>query len=61
MAKIFYNLYDIPNAGHCGIETTIQKTLQQYYWSIMYKDIQEYVKSCDIYQWQEKPKKTEKL
>src|SRR4051812_47102264 len=43
LMKILYNMHNIPNAGHFGIQATIGKTRQRYFWPTMDKDIQSYI------------------
>lgn len=44
--EVLYNYHDVPTAGHYGIERTINRITQLYYWPKMRKDISEYVKDC---------------
>jgi Integrase zinc binding domain len=61
VAKILYNMHNVPNAGHFGIQATIEKTRQRYFWPTMGEDIRNYVESCDACQRQGKPKHVEEL
>ena len=38
--------HDCPTAGHIGRDKAFLKIQSLYYWRHMYKDIQEYIKSC---------------
>ena len=42
--------HDDPHAGHFGRERTFELVSRKYWWKGMYKDIEDYVKSCDICQ-----------
>ena len=50
---LFSNHKDL-TAGHFGIETIYNKIMHNYYWLQMYRDIETYIKACDICQWKEK-------
>src|SRR6266540_469053 len=40
-------LYDSPTAGHAGVNKIFQVVQQRYYWSQMFENIRNYVKTCD--------------
>ncbi len=40
-------LHDSPTASHAGINKIFQVVQQRYYWSQMFEDIRNYVKTCD--------------
>ena len=40
-------LYDSPTAGHAEVNKIFQVVQQHYYWSQMFEDIWNYVKTCD--------------
>jgi hypothetical protein len=46
---ILYTLHD-EQGVHLGIQSTYNKIKERYYWPTMYKDIEEYIKTCDICQ-----------
>jgi Integrase zinc binding domain/Integrase core domain len=37
-------------SGHLGIENTFHKINRQYYWPQMWRDIEQYIQSCDVCQ-----------
>lgn len=39
--------HDIPSAGHLGIDKTLDKVRQSFYWPAMSDYIRGYIKSCD--------------
>ena len=41
---------DIPLSGHLGVEKTKDRILKNYYWPGIFKDVANYVKSCDTCQ-----------
>jgi hypothetical protein len=43
-------MHDNPTSGHFGIETTYNRIKERYYWKNMKKDIEDYIKSCEICQ-----------
>lgn len=43
---ILKNYHDLPTAGHYGVEGTLNKIAQKYYWPNMRKYVAEYVKKC---------------
>jgi hypothetical protein len=61
LTKILYNMHNAPNAGHFGIQATMGKTRQRYFWPTMGEDIRKYIETCDTCQRQGKPKQTEVL
>ena len=40
--------HDDPLAGHFGIEKTRELIAQKYYWPTLRRDVEDYVKGCDI-------------
>ena len=42
--------HDIPLSGHLGVEKTKDRILKNYYWAGIFKDVANYVKSCDMCQ-----------
>ena len=44
--QIVSNAHDHPLSGHFGIEKTLQKISQYYWWPKMAKYISHYVKAC---------------
>lgn len=39
--------HDIPSAGHLGVDKTLDKVRQSFYWPAISDDVRRYVKSCD--------------
>lgn len=49
--KIILNDYHtLPTAGHAGIERTLRTIKQKFYWKNMKKDIEEFIKGCELCQ-----------
>jgi hypothetical protein len=48
IAALLHEFHDSPLAGHHGVAKTYEKIRERYYWSRMYTDITNYVKSCDL-------------
>lgn len=46
ITSILQSYHDAPTAGHYGINRTINRIAQRYYWSTMRKDITSYVGKC---------------
>jgi hypothetical protein len=44
--RILQEMHDAPSAGHFGIEKTIARIQQQYWWPTVRKDVTNYVRSC---------------
>ena len=42
--------HDIPQSGHQGISRTKKRITREFFWRGLYKDINNFVKSCDICQ-----------
>src|SRR5215207_136249 len=40
-------MHSHPTSGHLGTDATFQRLKDRYYWPQMYKDIKEYVSTCD--------------
>ena len=38
--------HSIPSAGHLGKNKTAQGILQRFYWPMLYKDVEDYCRSC---------------
>src|SRR5260364_360557 len=58
---ILYMMHKHPTAGHLGTDTMYYKIAERYYWDQMYRDIQEYVKTCETCQKRQKGKRKEPL
>ena len=43
-------VHDIPISGHQGKEKTRQRVLQRFFWLSVFKDIEEFCKSCRVCQ-----------
>src|SRR5205807_1061462 len=44
---ILYMMHKHPTAGHLGTNAMFYKIAERYYWDQMYRDIKEYVKTCE--------------
>ena len=44
---ILYIMHKHPTTGHLRTDTMYYKIAKWYYWNQMYRDIQEYVKTCE--------------
>lgn len=53
--KILEQLHGSDMVGHYGVQKTVQKALQLYFWPLMYRDILRYCRSCDICQRDKNP------
>lgn len=53
--------HDDPTSAHCDFNTTYGKINQRYFWSTMYRDVKNFVQSCDTCQRQGKPRKQTKI
>ena len=51
--KILVEFYDSKLASHSRVLRTYKRLAQQFYCPNMYKDVQDYVSTCEIFQ---KPK-----
>src|SRR5215208_4388139 len=43
---LMYLIHDDPTGGHLGINLTMAKLKEKYFWSNMQKDVEFYIKSC---------------
>ena len=48
--KLLVEFHDSKLAGHSGVLRTYRRLAQQFYWPNMYKDVQDYVSTCEICQ-----------
>ena len=39
--------YEYPLSGHFGLETTLIKLKERYYWPKMKNDVKSYIQTCD--------------
>ena len=46
--------HEHPLSGHFGLEATLTKLKEKYYWPKMKYDIKSYIQTCDQYQRREK-------
>ena len=53
-------LHDHPSSGHFGINTTVERVKEQFFWYCLRRDVETYVKSCSICQHRKKPTKRPK-
>ena len=47
---VMFIMHNHETGGHFGKDTTYEKIRERYYWKGMYKDIEEYIKTCDACQ-----------
>jgi len=50
VSDILYAFHDTPEAGHFGVNKTMDRIKQRCFWTGMNKDIRTYIKSCKICQ-----------
>ncbi|WP_461384568.1 integrase zinc binding domain-containing protein, partial [Devosia indica] len=48
--KVLTEGHDNQISGHLGIERTLELMSRKYYWNDMKKDVQEYVRTCEVCQ-----------
>jgi integrase-like protein len=58
---VLYMMHKHPTAGHLGTDAMYHKISERYYWDQMYRDIQEYVKTCEECQRRQKGRRKEPL
>src|SRR5688572_3427349 len=58
---IIYLYHNDPLAGHFGVQKTLKKIQQQYFWPQMYNEIKRYIDSCHTCQIQAKRSKNNEL
>jgi len=58
---ILYMMHSHSTAGHLGTDAMYYKISERYYWDQMYKDVQNYVRSCEVCQKRGKSKRKEPL
>ena len=46
--EVMKSCHDEPIAAHLDMFKTLKRVLELYYWSRMRKDVQRYVRSCDV-------------
>lgn len=61
MEEILFNLHGSQLGGHFNTEATFNKAKRNYYWPRMYKEVENYVRSCDTCQRLGNRKKIEQL
>ena len=47
---ILYMMHSYPTAGHLETDAMYYKISERYYWDQMYKDVQNYIRSCEVCQ-----------
>ncbi|WAR06970.1 NYNRI-like protein [Mya arenaria] len=47
-AEVFLYSHDIPSAAHLGVNKTLERLRQTFYWSGMKDDVQDYCNKCDL-------------
>src|SRR5947207_2786276 len=52
---VLYMMHDHILSANLGIKAKYEKTKERYYWKGLWKDVEEYVKSCDKCQRRERP------
>src|SRR3954465_1764593 len=58
---VMFIMHDHPISAHFATKVTFDKVRERYYWPKMYKDIEEYVKSCNQCQRRGKPQRKNEL
>jgi hypothetical protein len=58
---VLYMMHSHPTAGHLGIDAMYYKIVERYYWDGMYRDIREYVRTCEVCQKRGKSRRKEPL
>jgi Integrase zinc binding domain len=58
---ILYMMHKHPTARHLETDAIYYKIAERYYWDQMYKDIQEYIKTCEECQKRQKGRRKELL
>ena len=58
---VLYMMHKHPTAGHLGTDAMYYKIAERYYWDQMYRDIQEYVRTCTQCQVRKKGTRKEPL
>src|SRR5260363_386585 len=58
---ILYMMHSHPTAKYLETDAMYYKISEQYYWDQMYRDVQNYVRSCEICQKRGKSKRKEPL
>ena len=59
--KVLHDGHADTHSGHMGIENTYHKITRNYYWPQMWKDIEQYIKSCSICQRKGRMSKNNKM
>src|SRR6201988_4389592 len=54
-------IHKYPTAGHLGTDAMYYKIAERYYWDQIYRDVKEYVKTCEECQKRQKGKRSEPL
>src|SRR5579862_3420833 len=44
---ILYLLHNHPTGAHLGVDKVFGKLCDQYYWPQMFKDVKQYIRTCD--------------
>lgn len=50
LTSILHENHDSPEAGHRGIDTTMERIQRSYYWPGMHKTVRRYIATCDTCQ-----------
>jgi putative transposase len=61
MEPVLYIMHTHSTAGHFSVDIMFNKIRDRYFWPRMYKDIREYVKTCDACQRREKATDNQRL
>ena len=56
---VLYMMHKHPTAGHLGTDAMYYKISERYYWDQMYRDVKEYVQSCEECQKRQKGRRKE--
>ena len=50
--------HDVPASGHLGVEKTLERVRDRFYWPTIFRDVNKYVRSCISCQSRKRPWKT---
>jgi len=48
--EVLYFFHDCPQSGHLGVKKTYNRIRARFAWKGLWKDVEDYVKSCDVCQ-----------
>nr|CAG8612716.1 8966_t:CDS:1 [Entrophospora candida] len=61
LEEVLFNIHGSQLSGHFNVEATFNRAKQNYYWPRMYREVENYVKSCDTCQRLGNKKKSNEL